>query len=159
MLINTSKTRSAIIAVSAKSMSVTCSNFAHLQVIDFFPQAEAEQRIGVPTNPGSSLVEASQRTTESSSSPEPASPKVPDSHEIKEFLQSFNPSLLYLLDAFIEGGICDKKKLDEIACWTRQNLVDAFEDLTLVGGGKMKKVVVETIVLRLKAAEYYDMSD
>ncbi|KAJ7827326.1 hypothetical protein B0H14DRAFT_3467116 [Mycena olivaceomarginata] len=43
---------------------------------------------------------------------------------IKDFLESFEPSLLYLHPTFIQAGITSQKHLDSIALWPRFNLVE-----------------------------------
>jgi hypothetical protein len=89
---------------------------------------------------------------------------------IKVFLESFTPSLLYLYPTFVRAGITDQETLDCLASWPRFNLVEFFsglEDPVAAqtkgkgqekgkgqGQGKLKKVVVETLVLHLKTSDY-----
>ncbi|KAJ6608584.1 hypothetical protein B0H10DRAFT_2067197 [Mycena sp. CBHHK59/15] len=77
-----------------------------------------------------------------------------DSPEIKEFLESFSPSLLHLFPAFLNAGIVNRTTLNHIASWPRKNLTDLLEDLTGIAGVTMEKVIVEAIVSSLKAEEY-----
>ncbi|KAJ6496093.1 hypothetical protein C8R45DRAFT_153715 [Mycena sanguinolenta] len=77
--------------------------------------------------------------------------------EIKSFLESFNPSLLYLHPTFLEVGLVNQGALDALAGWPRSNIRDFLSELlepTEEGHGKLNKVVVEAIVLRFKAHEY-----
>ncbi|KAJ6500486.1 hypothetical protein C8R45DRAFT_70932 [Mycena sanguinolenta] len=60
----------------------------------------------------------------------PATPAIRESLDtpvIKEFLQSFNPSLLYLHPTFIGAGIVNEESLDAIAAWPRPNIVERFD--------------------------------
>ncbi|KAJ7261343.1 hypothetical protein B0H12DRAFT_348924 [Mycena haematopus] len=78
-----------------------------------------------------------------------ATPEVSQSFEstvIKEFLESFNPSLFYLYPTFLAAGLVDKEALDAIGAWPRPNVVEFLESL----GTAMKEVVVEALVLKLK---------
>jgi hypothetical protein len=71
-----------------------------------------------------------------------------DAPDIKAFLESFTPSLLYLYPTFVEAEITDQKALDSLASWPRVNLVEFLGGL--VGQDKLKKIVVEALVLRLR---------
>jgi hypothetical protein len=97
---------------------------------------------------------------------------------IKVFLESFTPSLLYLYPTFVQAGITDQEALNCLASWPRFNLVEFFSGLEdpavrqledpvaaqTKGKGqekgkgqgqrKLKKVVVETLVLHLKTSDY-----
>ncbi|KAJ7351982.1 hypothetical protein DFH08DRAFT_77341 [Mycena albidolilacea] len=75
-----------------------------------------------------------------------------DAPEIKAFLESFTPSLLYLYPTFLEAEIADQKALDSLASWPRVNLVEFLGGL--VGQGKLKKVVIEALVLRFRPHDY-----
>jgi hypothetical protein len=75
-----------------------------------------------------------------------------DAPEIKAFLESFTPSLLYLYPTFLEAEIADQKALDSLASWPRVNLVEFLGGL--VGQGKLKKVVIEALVLRFRPDDY-----
>ncbi|KAJ7779292.1 hypothetical protein B0H14DRAFT_2631322 [Mycena olivaceomarginata] len=88
---------------------------------------------------------------------------------VKRFLSSFTPSLLYLYPTFVEAEITGQAQLDSIARWPHANVVEFFGGLTDLfavqtkgrgqGQAKLKKVVVEALVLRLKASEYKDGLD
>jgi hypothetical protein len=89
--------------------------------------------------------------------------------DIKLFLDSFSPSLLYLHPTFVQAGITRQAHLDTIATWPRFNVAEFFGGLADPfaaqtqgrgqGQAKLKKVVVEALVLRLKASEYKDGLD
>ncbi|KAJ7894503.1 hypothetical protein B0H14DRAFT_2559277 [Mycena olivaceomarginata] len=89
--------------------------------------------------------------------------------DIKVFLESFSPSLLYLYPTFVQAGITREAHLDCIATWPRFNVAEFFGGLADPfaaqtqgrgqGQAKLKKVVVEALVLRLKASEYKDGLD
>jgi hypothetical protein len=89
--------------------------------------------------------------------------------DIKVFLESFSPSLLYLYPTFVQAGITRQAHLDCIATWPRFNVAEFFEGLADPfaaqtqgrgqGHAKLKKVVVEALVLHLKASEYKDGLD
>jgi hypothetical protein len=95
--------------------------------------------------------------------------------DIKVFLESFAPSLLHLYPTFVQAGITDQQALNAIASWPRFNIVEFFSGLEDSGArelgaaqtkgkgkakekgqgqGKLKKVVVEALVLRFKAGDY-----
>ncbi|KAJ7670484.1 hypothetical protein B0H14DRAFT_3538456 [Mycena olivaceomarginata] len=64
---------------------------------------------------------------------------------IKDFLESFEPSLLYLHPTFIQAGITSQEHLDSIALWPRFNLVEflgGLEDPVAGKGQTLRKVVV-----------------
>ncbi|KAF8173153.1 hypothetical protein K438DRAFT_1981006 [Mycena galopus ATCC 62051] len=102
----------------------------------------------------------------SSSKPQPA-PQLPAGHDapyIKAFLESFTPSLLYTLPTLVHARIYDKERLDAVAKWPRESLrrfLSTLPDPVLVsdldsvrtgegeGKGRLRKVVVEALVLRL----------
>ncbi|KAJ7273186.1 hypothetical protein C8J57DRAFT_1715445 [Mycena rebaudengoi] len=79
----------------------------------------------------------------------PVSSLSSDALQVKEFLDSFSPSLAYLLPTFLNGGISDKKTLEAVSLWPRHHLVDMLVDLGSVGMN-LTKVEVESIVLKLK---------
>ncbi|KAJ7795852.1 hypothetical protein B0H14DRAFT_2620468 [Mycena olivaceomarginata] len=89
--------------------------------------------------------------------------------DVKRFLSSFTPSLLYLYPTFVKAEITGQAQLDSIARWPRANVVEFFGGLADPfaaqtkgrgqGQAKLKKVVVEALVLRLKASEYKDGLD
>ncbi|KAJ7800836.1 hypothetical protein B0H14DRAFT_3490274 [Mycena olivaceomarginata] len=89
--------------------------------------------------------------------------------DVKRFLSSFTPSLLYLYPTFVEAEITGQAQLNSIARWPRTNVVEFFGGLADPfaaqtkgrgqGQAKLKKVVVEALVLRLKASEYKDGLD
>ncbi|KAJ7853132.1 hypothetical protein B0H14DRAFT_3865885 [Mycena olivaceomarginata] len=62
------------------------------------------------------------------------------------------PSLLYLYPTFVEAEITDQKALDSLASWPRVNLVEFLGGL--VGQDKLKKIIVEALVLRLRPDDY-----
>ncbi|KAF8157714.1 hypothetical protein K438DRAFT_1777062 [Mycena galopus ATCC 62051] len=121
-----------------------------------------------PANPPAPEPHAPPSYTASSSSskPQPA-PQLPAGHDvpyIKAFLESFTPSLLYILPTLIHAGIFDKEKLDAVAKWPRESLrryLSTLPDTVLVsdldsvrtgegeGKGRLRKVVVDALVLRL----------
>ncbi|KAF8212958.1 hypothetical protein K438DRAFT_1928108 [Mycena galopus ATCC 62051] len=73
----------------------------------------------------------------------------PQTNELKKFLESFNPSLLYLHRSFIEAGIT-QDVLVEISKWRRHEILDFFSDhFICVDGAKLKAVVVEALAVRL----------
>ncbi|KAJ7700616.1 hypothetical protein B0H14DRAFT_3527940 [Mycena olivaceomarginata] len=95
--------------------------------------------------------------------------------DIKVFLESFAPSLLHLYPTFVQAGITDQQALNAIASWPRFNIMEFFSGLEDSGArelgaaqtkgkgkakekgqgqGKLKKVVVEALVLRFKAGDY-----
>ncbi|KAJ7758410.1 hypothetical protein B0H14DRAFT_2634718 [Mycena olivaceomarginata] len=55
---------------------------------------------------------------------------------IKDFLESFEPSLLYLHPTFIQAGITSQEHLDSIALWPRFNLVEFLGGLEDPVAGK-----------------------
>ncbi|KAJ7684673.1 hypothetical protein DFH06DRAFT_1288912, partial [Mycena polygramma] len=71
-----------------------------------------------------------------------AHPVLSDAPDIKEFLEAFNPSLLYLHRTFVEAGIVNKRGLEGMAVRSRPELVGFLQELTYAGGKKLKKVVV-----------------
>jgi hypothetical protein len=83
--------------------------------------------------------------------------------DIKLFLNSFSPSLLYLYPTFVQAAITSQAHLDSIATWPRFNVVEFFGGLADPfaaqtkgrgqGQAKLKKVVVEALVLCLKAGD------
>ncbi|KAJ7351974.1 hypothetical protein DFH08DRAFT_77241 [Mycena albidolilacea] len=75
-----------------------------------------------------------------------------DAPDIKAFLESFTPSLLSLYPTFVEAEITDQKALDSLASWPRVNLVEFLGGLARQD--KLKKIVVEAIVLRLRPDDY-----
>ncbi|KAF8157731.1 hypothetical protein K438DRAFT_1986346 [Mycena galopus ATCC 62051] len=73
----------------------------------------------------------------------------PQTNELKKFLESFNPSLLYLHRSFIEAGIT-QDVLVEISKWRRHEILDFFSNhFICVDGAKLKAVVVEALAVRL----------
>ncbi|KAJ7235616.1 hypothetical protein B0H12DRAFT_1141327 [Mycena haematopus] len=104
-------------------------------------------------------------TTSSLSSSSESRPAYPASvsdtaPEIKTFLESFTPSLLYLHPTILDAGLVDQEALDAVAAWPRSNIREFLSGLPERQGGegkgkfKLRKVVVEAIVLRLKGHEY-----
>ncbi|KAJ7773777.1 hypothetical protein B0H14DRAFT_2632099 [Mycena olivaceomarginata] len=84
--------------------------------------------------------------------------------DVKLFLSSFTPSHLYLYPTLVEAEITGQAQLNSIARWPRANVVEFFGGLADPfaaqtkgrgqGQAKLKKVVVEALVLRLKASDY-----
>ncbi|KAJ7771716.1 hypothetical protein B0H16DRAFT_1714930 [Mycena metata] len=71
---------------------------------------------------------------------------------IKDFLESFTPSLAYLQNTFVNA----KFSRDVVADWSRPRLADFLENLKDDAGQRLKPVVVEALLLRLKP-DYYGM--
>ncbi|KAF8157713.1 hypothetical protein K438DRAFT_1777061 [Mycena galopus ATCC 62051] len=114
--------------------------------------------------PNSTQPYAARNHTRTSSSLKPRISAIHNAPYIKAFLESFTPSLLYILPTLVHAGIYDKERLDAVAKWPCESLchfLSTLPDPVLVsdldsvrtgegeGKGRLRKVIVDALVLRL----------